>query len=80
MSAVTPVISIVMPPLAGMLADKIGNFRVSLHCECREASNQLPVCTRTWAVLAKVNSIAIFIKYRTLNLRSMSVLSVSYGV
>lgn len=29
MSAVTPVVSIVMPPLAGMLADKIGNFRVS---------------------------------------------------
>ncbi|GBP83972.1 hypothetical protein EVAR_46602_1 [Eumeta japonica] len=27
MSAVTPVVSIVMPPLAGMLADKIGNFR-----------------------------------------------------
>lgn len=31
MSAVTPVISIVMPPLAGMLADKIGNYKVSLH-------------------------------------------------
>ncbi|XP_041974938.1 uncharacterized protein LOC121730128 [Aricia agestis] len=30
MSAVTPVISIVMPPLAGMLADKIGNFRLLL--------------------------------------------------
>lgn len=29
MSAVTPVVSIVMPPLAGMLADKIGNFRVN---------------------------------------------------
>lgn len=29
MSAVTPVVSIVMPPLAGMLADKMGNFRVS---------------------------------------------------
>lgn len=28
MSAVTPVVAIVMPPLAGMLADKIGNFRV----------------------------------------------------
>ncbi|KAI5635584.1 MFS_1 like family domain-containing protein [Phthorimaea operculella] len=30
MSAVTPVVSIVMPPLAGMLADKIGNFRCLL--------------------------------------------------
>ncbi|XP_023934060.2 uncharacterized protein LOC112043036 [Bicyclus anynana] len=30
MSAVTPVVSIVMPPLAGMLADKIGNFRLLL--------------------------------------------------
>ncbi|XP_047530500.1 uncharacterized protein LOC125066465 [Vanessa atalanta] len=30
MSAVTPVISIVMPPLAGMVADKIGNFRLLL--------------------------------------------------
>lgn len=31
MSAVTPVVSIIMPPLAGMLADKIGNFRVSTN-------------------------------------------------
>lgn len=30
MSAVTPVVSIIMPPLAGMLADKIGNFRLLL--------------------------------------------------
>ncbi|XP_013194166.2 uncharacterized protein LOC106137802 [Amyelois transitella] len=30
MSAVTPVVSIVMPPLAGMLADKVGNFRLLL--------------------------------------------------
>ncbi|XP_032528693.2 uncharacterized protein LOC116778779 [Danaus plexippus] len=30
MSAVTPVVSIMMPPLAGMLADKIGNFRLLL--------------------------------------------------
>lgn len=29
MSAVTPVVAMVMPPLAGMLADRIGNFRVS---------------------------------------------------
>lgn len=29
MSGVTPVIAILMPPLAGMIADKIGNFRVS---------------------------------------------------
>lgn len=29
MSAVTPVVAILMPPLAGMIADKIGNFRVS---------------------------------------------------
>lgn len=34
MSAVTPVVSIVMPPLAGMLADKIGNFRVSMFSSC----------------------------------------------
>jgi MFS family permease len=30
MSAVTPVVSIVMPPIAGMVADRIGNFRVKL--------------------------------------------------
>lgn len=30
MSAVTPVVAIFMPPLAGMIADKIGNFRVSI--------------------------------------------------
>ncbi|XP_017782845.1 PREDICTED: uncharacterized protein LOC108567096 [Nicrophorus vespilloides] len=30
MSAVTPVIGILMPPLAGLLADKIGNFRLML--------------------------------------------------
>lgn len=30
MSAVTPVIAIVMPPLAGMVADKIGNFKLLL--------------------------------------------------
>lgn len=28
MSAVTPVIGILMPPVAGIVADKIGNFRV----------------------------------------------------
>ncbi|KAL0119338.1 hypothetical protein PUN28_009720 [Cardiocondyla obscurior] len=30
MSAVTPVVAMVMPPLAGMLADRIGNFRILL--------------------------------------------------
>lgn len=30
MSAVTPLVAMVMPPLAGMLADKIGNFRILL--------------------------------------------------
>ncbi|CAH1153761.1 unnamed protein product [Phaedon cochleariae] len=30
MSAVTPAVVILMPPLAGMIADKIGNFRVLL--------------------------------------------------
>lgn len=30
MSAVTPVIFFIMPPLAGMIADKIGNFRLLL--------------------------------------------------
>lgn len=39
MSAVSPVISIFMPPLAGMIADKIGNFRVS-HFELHVFSNQ----------------------------------------
>ena len=28
MSSVTPVVGILMPPLAGLLADKIGNFKV----------------------------------------------------
>nr|CAD7203083.1 unnamed protein product [Timema douglasi] len=27
MSAVTPIVAIVMPPLAGMVADRIGNFK-----------------------------------------------------
>lgn len=31
MSAVTPVVAIVMPPIAGMVADRIGNFRVKLE-------------------------------------------------
>ncbi|KAL6260225.1 hypothetical protein P5V15_007760 [Pogonomyrmex californicus] len=30
MSAITPVVAMVMPPLAGMLADRIGNFRILL--------------------------------------------------
>lgn len=30
MSAVTPAVAIFMPPLAGMIADKIGNFRILL--------------------------------------------------
>lgn len=30
MSAVTPAVAILMPPVAGMIADKIGNFRVRL--------------------------------------------------
>ena len=29
MSAVTPLAVIIMPPLAGLVADRIGNFRVS---------------------------------------------------
>lgn len=33
MSAVTPVVAILMPPLAGMLADKIGNFKVSANSD-----------------------------------------------
>lgn len=28
MSAVTPVVAIIMPPIAGVIADKIGNFKV----------------------------------------------------
>lgn len=31
MSAVIPVVAIIMPPLAGMIADKIGNFKVSSY-------------------------------------------------
>ncbi|XP_017882086.1 uncharacterized protein LOC108626124 [Ceratina calcarata] len=30
MSAITPVIAMVMPPLAGMLADRVGNFKIML--------------------------------------------------
>ncbi|CAG9855144.1 unnamed protein product [Phyllotreta striolata] len=30
MSAITPAVAILMPPIAGMIADKIGNFRVLL--------------------------------------------------
>lgn len=30
MSAVTPAVAILMPPIAGMIADKIGNFRILL--------------------------------------------------
>ncbi|XP_077263889.1 uncharacterized protein LOC143898355 [Temnothorax americanus] len=30
MSSITPLVAIVMPPLAGMLADRIGNFRILL--------------------------------------------------
>nr|CAD7403474.1 unnamed protein product [Timema cristinae] len=30
MSAVTPIVAIVMPPLAGMVADRIGNFKILL--------------------------------------------------
>lgn len=28
MSSLTPVVGILMPPLAGLIADKIGNFKV----------------------------------------------------
>lgn len=30
MSAVIPVVAIIMPPVAGMIADKIGNFKVRM--------------------------------------------------
>lgn len=29
MSAITPFVAIIMPPVAGLLADRIGNFKVS---------------------------------------------------
>lgn len=29
MSAITPFVAIVMPPLAGLVADRIGNFKVN---------------------------------------------------
>lgn len=31
MSAITPVIAMVMPPLAGMAADRVGNFKVKFR-------------------------------------------------
>lgn len=31
MSAITPVIAMVMPPMAGMVADRVGNFKVKYH-------------------------------------------------
>lgn len=31
MSAVTPVVSILMPPIAGIVADKLGNFKVRMQ-------------------------------------------------
>ncbi|KAK0172204.1 hypothetical protein PV328_005551 [Microctonus aethiopoides] len=32
MSAITPFVAIVMPPLAGLVADRIGNFKILLSC------------------------------------------------
>ncbi|KYN20891.1 Major facilitator superfamily domain-containing protein 6 [Trachymyrmex cornetzi] len=32
MSSITPLVAMVMPPLAGMLADRIGNFRKTIYC------------------------------------------------
>lgn len=44
MSAVTPIVAMVMPPVAGMIADRIGNFKVSLigfcNTECQRVSEQ----------------------------------------
>lgn len=31
MSALTPFVAIVMPPVAGLIADRIGNFKVYTH-------------------------------------------------
>jgi MFS family permease len=33
MSSVTPIVAVVMPPIAGMVADRIGNFRVSFRAQ-----------------------------------------------
>lgn len=37
MSAVTPVVAIVMPPIAGIIADRIGNFKVGRRGHCQNA-------------------------------------------
>lgn len=31
MSAVTPIVAIIMPPIAGVVADRIGNFKVPYY-------------------------------------------------
>jgi MFS family permease len=41
MSAVIPVVAIIMPPIAGMVADRIGNFRVKLHLRQRFSTGGL---------------------------------------
>lgn len=41
MSAVTPAVAILMPPLAGMIADKIGNFRVSITHKIKHKIKQI---------------------------------------
>lgn len=40
MSAVIPVVAIIMPPIAGMIADKIGNFKV------RQFNQILDLCVK----------------------------------
>lgn len=44
MSAVTPVVAILMPPLAGMIADKIGNFRVSIMMKSKRWGQGIITC------------------------------------
>lgn len=46
MSAVTPIAAIVMPPLAGMFADRVGNFRVNQRVFIRK-EKRVMVCRLT---------------------------------
>lgn len=42
MSALTPCVAILMPPVAGIVADRIGNFKVNLIALSQSCSNFTP--------------------------------------
>jgi MFS family permease len=50
MSSVTPVVAVVMPPLAGMVADRIGNFRVSFKAQ-------------TFVIIPSIPEVGLFMEY-----------------